>query len=313
MPRHLNSDDSVSYRDDDKTLANLFTSKNARNETRRHCRFRGIIATLISLALLAGVSWGILALGKKLKPKYLIPEQCIATSNGHTVTLSHEQMHFAALITGIATREGVGERGAAIALATALQESSLHNLDYGDLDSVGLFQQRPSQGWGTREEIMDPDYSTVTFLTAMQKIDWEVGSINNIAQKVQRSGVPDGYLKREPDALALAAVFSGTAGSTVTCLDRERWPANSGAFVSDLNSVWGINAKATGATVDLAGASPDIARAWGNTAVANMRAYGIISVQVGDQLWQASDKNAADWIVAPTPLEAQRVHIEFRT
>ena len=312
MPHRLNYDDSVSYRDDDETLSRILGS-NVRSEPRRHRYFRGFIALLLSLALLAGIIWGILAIGKKIKFENLLPEQCIATSDGHSVILEHDQMHFAALITGISIREGVGERGAAIALATALQESSLRNLDYGDLDSVGLFQQRPSQGWGTREEIMNPDYSTVTFLAAMQEVDWESGSINNIAQQVQRSAVPDGYRKREPDALALAAVFSGAAGSTVTCLDREHWPANSGAFVSDLNSAWGVAAKATGATVDLTGATPDIARAWGNAAVANMRAYGIIRVQVGDQLWQADDKNAANWVVASAPLAAQSVHIEFRT
>ena len=75
---------------------------------------------------------------------------CVATVGGMSAELSPEQMGNAATIAGIAVRRGLPARAATIAIATAMQESKLVNVEYGDRDSLGLFQQRPSQGWGTR-------------------------------------------------------------------------------------------------------------------------------------------------------------------
>ena len=85
----------------------------------------------------------------------LQPNECTATVDGHTVTLEPEQAENAALITAIAIKRGMPARAATIALATAYQESKLFNIDYGDRDSLGLFQQRPSQGWGTPEQVIE--------------------------------------------------------------------------------------------------------------------------------------------------------------
>ena len=75
-----------------------------------------------------------------------------------------------------------------IALATAQQESRLRNLDYGDRDSLGLFQQRPSQGWGTEAQVQDPVYAAGKFYDGLVKVpDWETGRLTEIAQAVQRS------------------------------------------------------------------------------------------------------------------------------
>ncbi len=104
--------------------------------------------------------------------------------------------------TGVAMHIPV--RGQVVALATALQESGLRNITYGDRDSLGLFQQRPSQGWGTAEQIMQPVYASTKFYEALKTVNgWESMTVTQAAQAVQRSGYPDAYAKWEPLATAL--------------------------------------------------------------------------------------------------------------
>ncbi|MFJ2626839.1 C40 family peptidase [Streptomyces sp. NPDC087532] len=104
--------------------------------------------------------------------------------------------------TGVAMK--VPARGQVVALATALQESGLRNLDYGDRDSLGLFQQRPSQGWGTAQQVRDPVHASTKFYEALLKVSgWQSMTITQAAQAVQKSGLPDAYAKWEPLATAL--------------------------------------------------------------------------------------------------------------
>ena len=104
--------------------------------------------------------------------------------------------------TGIAMK--VPARGQIVALATALQESGLRNLDYGDRDSLGLFQQRPSQGWGTAGEVRDPVHASTKFYEGLLKVSgWQSMTVAQAAQEVQKSGFPDAYAKWEPLATAL--------------------------------------------------------------------------------------------------------------
>lgn len=119
--------------------------------------------------------------------------------------------------TGVAMRIPV--RGQVVALATALQESGLRNIGYGDRDSLGLFQQRPSQGWGTPEQIMQPVYASTKFYESLKKVDgWESMTVTQAAQAVQRSGFPDAYAKWEPLATALqqaiAPLLPNSVGNT---------------------------------------------------------------------------------------------------
>ncbi|WP_435220700.1 C40 family peptidase [Streptomyces sp. Tue6028] len=104
--------------------------------------------------------------------------------------------------TGVAMK--VPARGQIVALATALQESGLRNLDYGDRDSLGLFQQRPSQGWGTAAQVRDPVHASTKFYEGLLKVSgWQSMTIAQAAQAVQKSGLPDAYAKWEPLAKAL--------------------------------------------------------------------------------------------------------------
>ncbi|MDT3395346.1 C40 family peptidase [Streptomyces sp. B1866] len=114
------------------------------------------------------------------------------------------QMVNAKVIQATGVAMGVPARGQVVALATALQESGLRNLDHGDRDSLGLFQQRPSQGWGSAEQILDPVYASTRFYQALRRVTgWESMTVAQAAQAVQKSGVPDAYAKWEPLATAL--------------------------------------------------------------------------------------------------------------
>jgi hypothetical protein len=146
------------------------------------------------------------------------PEDCTASVGGHEATLDPEQAENAALITALAVRRGLPARAATIALATAMQESKLYNLEGGDRDSLGLFQQRPSQGWGTRSQILDPVHATNAFYDALVKIpDYQDLEITVAAQQVQRSAYPAAYAKHEADARALASALTGYSAHSFSC------------------------------------------------------------------------------------------------
>ncbi|MCX5100353.1 C40 family peptidase [Streptomyces sp. NBC_00439] len=115
-----------------------------------------------------------------------------------------EQVPNAKTIQATGVAMNVPARGQVVALATALQESGLRNLTYGDRDSLGLFQQRPSQGWGTANEILAPVHSSTKFYEGLKRVSgWQSLSITQAAQAVQRSGFPEAYAKWESLATAL--------------------------------------------------------------------------------------------------------------
>jgi cell wall-associated NlpC family hydrolase len=139
--------------------------------------------------------------------------------NGWTATTdwTSEQLANAATIVAVGQRLHIPPRGWVIAVATAIQESNLRNLGNlgpnNDHDSLGLFQQRPSQGWGTPAQILDPTYAATQFYTHLTQIPgWQNMPLTIAAQTVQRSAYPDAYAKWEPDAYTLV----GYVGSTLT-------------------------------------------------------------------------------------------------
>ena len=143
---------------------------------------------------------------------------CTVRSDDETLRLTQSQAANAATIAAVGTSRGLPERAVTIALATALQESRLDNLDHGDRDSLGLFQQRPSQGWGTRREVMNPVHATNAFYDRLVRIKGYTGlPLTVAAQKVQKSGFPDAHAKHEPDATLLAAALVGRRPGALSC------------------------------------------------------------------------------------------------
>lgn len=144
---------------------------------------------------------------------------CAAVSpDGAHRTLTPDQAQNAALIANIAVTRGLPDHAATVAIATAMQESRLTNLDYGDLDSLGLFQQRPSQGWGTAEQVSDMTYATNIFYDHLLQVpDWETIPVEDAAQEVQRSGYPELYATWDAMARAWASGLTGERSADVTC------------------------------------------------------------------------------------------------
>ncbi|MBN0045186.1 heavy metal transporter [Streptomyces actuosus] len=145
-----------------------------------------------------------------------------ASGGAASYAFTPEQAVNAATIAAVGTGRNLPERAVTIALATALQESGLRNIDHGDRDSLGLFQQRPSQGWGTPRQIMDPTYAAGAFYQHLVKVPGYTGlPLTVAAQRVQRSGYPEAYAKHESDASLLAAALTGRSAATLTCGGRK--------------------------------------------------------------------------------------------
>ncbi|QYJ02452.1 hypothetical protein KUV85_08870 [Nocardioides panacisoli] len=181
-----------------------------------HRRIGVILFGLAALSLVAAVGIGVIFGAREITDR--INPECTVTVGEHTAKLQREQAENASLITAIARQRGMPARAASIALATAYQESDLYNIDHGDRDSIGLFQQRPSQGWGTEEQIMDPVYATNAFYDALAKVDgYESMVITEAAQEVQRSAFPGAYADHEDDARAIASALTGNSPEALTC------------------------------------------------------------------------------------------------
>ncbi len=130
--------------------------------------------------------------------------------NQSHIDLNDEQTANVKAIIAATKKAGMDERAAVVSIATALQESKLENLghlgDRNDHDSQGLFQQRPSSGWGTVEQITDPEYSTTAFLKGLKQVDgWQDMPLTKAAQTVQVSAYPDHYAQWEQQAADLVA------------------------------------------------------------------------------------------------------------
>ena len=220
-----------------------------------------------------------------------VVEGCTAIANGNKESLATDQPANASLITAIAVRRGLPARAATIAIATSMQEAKLRNNNYGDHagpDSRGLFQQRPSQGWGTEEQLMDPVYATNAFYDALVKVPgYETLTITEAAQKVQRSAYPEAYSQHEDLGRAYASALTGNSHASLDCTLRK--PDSAGdpiAFRAALTQSYGASpaSVAAGQTVTV---RADNALAWsvGQWAVANAKGLAVARVDVDGQAW----------------------------
>ncbi len=189
-------------------------------------------------------------------------------------SLSAEQVRNAAIIIKVGQDMKVPPRGWVIAIATALQESTLHN--YGNLgarndhDSLGLFQQRPSMGWGTPAQIMNPSYAARKFYTKLLKIPgWQAMPLTQAAQRVQVSAYPDAYAKHEPLAteivnrLADGAALAVGSSADLHCARGTEIAASGWTVpvVARISSGWRTPDRPTHNGVDLAAARGTVVRA----------------------------------------------------
>ncbi|MEU1132535.1 heavy metal transporter [Streptomyces sp. NPDC005900] len=184
----------------------------------RRGRLRRLAAAVLVLCAVAGYVAVQYVYGGKP------PARCRVVSahdDGAAYEFTAEQARNASTVAAVGTSRGMPERAVTIALATALQESGLRNIRHGDRDSLGLFQQRPTQGWGDERQIMDPAYSAARFYEHLAEVPgYSRLPLTVAAQRVQRSGYPQAYAKHEPDAVLLAAALTGRAPAAFSCEGR---------------------------------------------------------------------------------------------
>jgi len=266
--------------------------------------------------LLAGIAVVVVTLNRT-HPGPPAAERCVAQLDGTAWALSPDQAQNAALIAATGVQRGLPARAVTIALATALQESTLVNVTHGDRDSLGLFQQRPSQGWGTAEQVQDPVYATGRFYDGLVTVDgYENLPVTEAAQAVQRSGFPDAYAQHETRSRAWASALTGWSPATLTCELHDADPSASSADAAvarvhrDLGPL-PVAADASGALVvdtSAFGAPADRARldwAVAQWAVSVAQPLQLTSVAVADRTW---DRASGAW--APgEPLPAGTVRL----
>lgn len=247
-----------------------------------------------------------------------VAERCAATVDGTAWFLDPDQSDNAALVAAVGVRRTLPARAVTIALATALQESKLRNLEGGDRDSLGIFQQRPSQGWGTPEEILDPVYSTGRFYDGLAKVDgYEDLPITEAAQAVQRSGFPDAYAQHEGQARAYASALTGWSTGALSCSlhDAEPGTGSAQALVArvqrDLGDLPAQVQPSTDGEIDVAldttplGPESDRSRlgwAVAQWAVAVAQPLAVTRVEVADQVWDRTDGGAWSTVADADPV-----------
>lgn len=268
-----------------------------------------LVGLALALALIAAVV--VLWSGYQKVP-LPIDDRCEASVNGRTTTITPEQARNAAIISGVSIKRGLIPRAASIGLTTAYQESGLRNLDYGHSDSLGLFQQRPSKGWGTEKQIMNPWYSSATFYKAMVRIKhWQTKDINNVAQAVQRSAYPEAYRKHVDKARTLASSLTGETPASFSCVIGSPKAGNPSGMKTFLTKTLGNKVSITveDAKLRVKADSPQHAWAVAHQAIANTGRYGLVSVSLGTSTWVRSNTGLATWQGSPT--EATEVVLEF--
>lgn len=225
-------------------------------------------------------------------------EFCVAEVDNARAQIDLEQARWAALMAATAQRRGLPPRATTIAIATAFQESKIHNIDYGDRDSVGLFQQRPSQGWGTVAQISDPHYSIGAFYDALVKVKgYESMVITEAAQRVQRSAFPGAYAQHEDYARALASALRGYSPAKFTCQINPKGGGSTAAVVSDVTDAFGdieVTREGDAASFPLTGPAADVdARGWAiaHYLVANASHLGVATVTFDRRQWDAQQSD----------------------
>ncbi|HEY5397021.1 MAG TPA: hypothetical protein VIL16_16670 [Trebonia sp.] len=237
---------------------------------------------------------------------------CQAGTGVNAIGLDFGETADAATIAGVAARERLPREALTVAYATAWQESKLENPSYGDRDSVGIFQQRPSEGWGSRAQLEDPAYAARAFFGALVKIPgYAKLPVDVAAQDVQRSADGAAYEQYAQSGAALATDLTATPHAVTCWYDPASQAASEGVSAklnlrgalsgfADAFGRPGADGAVTSVSVARAGGSAVISAARGdgwtaaNWLVANASSYGITQVSYGGYQWTAG-LNETSW------------------
>ena len=229
------------------------------------------------------------------------PPGCQAGTGVAAIPLGTDQAGIAATIAGVAARHRLPTRAVTIALAAALQESQLQNLNYGDRDSVGVFQQRPSQGWGTTAELEDPVYATTKFFAALVRVPgYTTMPAGQAAQDVQHSADGYAYGQWVEVATLLAGYFTGAPQAGVSCWYTSAAKPNLAGALKQLTETFGpqgTDGVLAGVTTDrsvkkkIAVVHVQRDGAWtvASWLVAHAQQYGISQIRYAGYVWTAGN------------------------
>ena len=262
---------------------------------------------IVIAAVLAVLAYGAYTVYQRFVVQVLTIPGCQAGFGDNAVALDFGQAADAATIAGVAVHNHLPSRALTIAYATAWQESKLENLTYGDRDSVGIFQQRPSQGWGSTAELEDPVYATQAFLNKLVQVPaYQTIPVYQAAQDVQASA--DGYAYQQyattgqlmaadyttaphavtcwysPDAQAAAQNVSPRLNLTGAAKELDHVFGTPGDAGSALTGVTRLSSETADQVVPVAGAGWTVA----DWLVANASSYGITQVSYDGYQWTAS-------------------------
>lgn len=247
-------------------------------------RRRWLLAVGVAAAAATGAVLVVRAVVPSVAPP---PPACTIGSGAEGLLLAPEQAENAATIAAVGRRLALPVDAVTVALTTALQESKLHNYPFGDRDSLGLFQQRPSQGWGRPAQLLTPAYAAAAFYRHLAAVPrWRRLPVAVAAQEVQRSADGTAYAQWEEQARAMATVLSGQLPAGLTCrFDRPGRPQPA--------ALAALAARELGRGV-LARTSGSAARDWTTAAwlVAHARTYGVAAVTTRDRRWS---RQAGRW------------------
>jgi len=277
----------------------------------RRPRWRRVVVVLAVLALvLGGLTYAGFRIYQRVSTALIVPG-CQAGSGPSALPLGQDQAPIAATVAGVAARMGLPLRALEIGYATALQESKLTNPTYGDRDSVGVFQQRTSEGWGTTAQLEDPEYATTAFFSALVKVPNYLNlPIDQAAQDVQHSADGSAYAQWDSTAEFLATSYV-TTPHAVTCWYKPAagTKANLASADSGLVDIFGPTGAASNGAVLQAvssGASglevqvrPEIGWTVANWLMANASTYGLTKVSYDGWEWSAS-LTETSWQAAPS-------------
>jgi hypothetical protein len=239
----------------------------------------------------------------------LNPAGCQAGSGQSAIALDPEQAAIAATIAGVAHRQAMPRRAVVVAYAAALQESKLQDLGYGDRDSVGVFQQRPSEGWGPARKLLNPAYASTKFFQALAAVPgYQRQPVYRAAQAVQRSADGYAYIQYQREATLLAADFTGRSAHAVWCWRAGADPprANLAGARRALTAAFGpvgsqqVTAPRAAARLRVPAAHPELGWTVAAWLVTHAASYGIHQVSYAGLRWRAA-AGGRGWTRDPRP------------
>ena len=267
----------------------------------------------VIVVLLAVAAYGAYVAYQRFVVQVLTVPGCQAGTGDNAIALDFGQAADAATVAGVAVHEHLPSRALTIAYATAFQESKLENLSYGDLDSVGIFQQRPSQGWGTSAQLQDPAYASQAFYGALVKVtNYTKIPVYQAAQDVQKSADGSAYEQYTQTGTLLASYYTATPHAVTCWYNPATQAADQGVSTKlnlrgaaqELDHVFGApgesGAALTGVSRIRSGSADLITTAhsagWAvaNWLVSNASSYGITQVSYAGYQWTAG-LNETSW------------------